>query len=117
MKYAPKNISELSAFVAAVRPGFASMYYIFESREHFQYNIEAFDKLVQTEEMPHSFVLYQEQAMAAMNFAGIPMDRTYEIVKYCEERYEDVLSAKEQFINGFYEVTGSMETSKKYGRF
>ncbi len=114
MKYAPKNISELSAFVAAVRPGFASMYDIFESREHFQYGIEAFDKLVQTEEMPHSFVLYQEQAMAAMNFAGIPMDRTYEIVKsIAKKRYEDVLSAKEQFINGFYEVTGSMEISKK----
>ncbi len=114
MKYAPKNISELSAFVAAVRPGFASMYDIFESRESFSYGIKEFDDLIQTEEMPNSFVLYQEQSMAAMGFAGIPMDRTYEIVKsIAKKRYDDVISAKEQFIDGFFSVTKSKEISNK----
>ena len=32
-KYKPKNISELSAFIAAIRPGFKSMYSKFEKRE------------------------------------------------------------------------------------
>ena len=31
-KYRPKNISELGAFVAAIRPGFKSMYKTFEER-------------------------------------------------------------------------------------
>jgi DNA polymerase III alpha subunit len=114
MKYAPKNISELSAFVAAVRPGFSSMYDIFESREAFSYGIDAFDRLIQTEEMPNSFVLYQEQSMSAMNYAGIPMDRTYEIIKsIAKKRYDDVLSAREQFTDGFFNVTNNMDVSKR----
>ena len=64
MKYAPKNISELGAFVAAIRPGFKSMYKTFEARQPFSYGVKAFDDLIQTEEMPSSFLLYQEQEMA-----------------------------------------------------
>lgn len=41
--YKPTNISELCAFVAAIRPGFKSMYKIFESREPFEYGVKAFD--------------------------------------------------------------------------
>ena len=40
-KYAPKNISEISAFVAAIRPGFKSNYKQFEAREHFEYGIKS----------------------------------------------------------------------------
>jgi DNA polymerase III alpha subunit len=101
-KYAPTNISELSAFVAAVRPGFASMYKIFENRESFSYGIESFDKLIQTPEMPMSFVLYQEQSMATLNYAGIPMTECYEIIKnIAKKRVEKVLKYKEIFIKGF----------------
>ena len=101
-KYAPKNISELSAFVAAVRPGFASMYKTFESREQFEYGIQSFDKLIQTPELPMSFVLYQEQSMATLNYAGIPMTECYEIIKnIAKKRVEKVLKYKETFINGF----------------
>jgi DNA polymerase III alpha subunit len=102
VKYAPKNISELSAFVAAIRPGFASMYKIFENREPFEYGIESFDKLIQTPEMPMSFVLYQEQAMATLNYSGIPMTECYEIIKnIAKKRKEKVLKYEETFINGF----------------
>ena len=101
-KYAPKNISELSAFVAAVRPGFASMYSIFENREPFSYDIASFDKLIQTPEMPMSFVLYQEQSMATLNYAGIPMTECYEIIKnIAKKRVEKVLKYKATFIKGF----------------
>jgi DNA polymerase III alpha subunit len=101
-KYAPTNISELSAFVASVRPGFSSMYKIFENREPFSYGIESFDKLIQTPEMPMSFVLYQEQSMATLNYAGIPMTECYEIIKnIAKKRVEKVLKYKETFIKGF----------------
>ena len=36
MRYKPKNISELAAFIAGIRPGFKSMYSKFESREPFE---------------------------------------------------------------------------------
>jgi DNA polymerase III alpha subunit len=100
--YAPTNISELCAFVAAIRPGFKSMYKTFERREHFEYGIKALDDLIQTKEMPHSFILYQEMSMAVLNFAGIPMSECYEIIKnIAKKRVEKVLKYKTQFIAGF----------------
>ena len=100
--YAPTNISELTAFVAAVRPGFKSMYDIFESREHFDYNIPTFDNLLQTEEMPNSFVLYQEQAMLTLNYAGIPMSECYAVIKaISKKRVDEITKNKPIFIDGF----------------
>ena len=55
MRFQAKNISELSAWIAAIRPAFKSMYSKFESRESFSYGIPAFDKLLQTEELPQSW--------------------------------------------------------------
>lgn len=101
-KYKPKNISELGAFVAAIRPGFKSMYKKFESREPFAYNVKAFDELIQTDEMPNSFLLYQEQEMAALNYAGIDMSDCYTAIKnIAKKRVDKVLSYKEKFISGF----------------
>lgn len=104
-QYKPKNISELGAFVAAIRPGFKSMYKIFESREPFAYNIKAFDELMQTDEMPNSFLLYQEQEMAALNYAGIDMSDCYTAIKnIAKKRVDKVLAYKEAFVNGFSNV-------------
>ena len=99
--YAPQNISELCAFVAAIRPGFKSMYKTFESRQDFSYNVSAFDNILRTEEMPQSFCLYQEQQMAALNFAGFPMSECYAAIKnIAKKRAEKVLAYKERFIAG-----------------
>lgn len=102
MRYKPKNISELCAFVAAVRPGFQSMYKVFESREQFKYDIPSFDKLIQTKEMPNSFVLYQETSMLAISYAGISMDETYGIIKNISKKKEkEIKKYKTRFISGF----------------
>lgn len=102
MRYAPHNISEISAFIAAIRPGFKSEYNTFENREEFKYGIKAFDKLIQTPEMPHSFVLYQEQSMASLNYAGIPMDECYDIIKaISKKKIDKIMSYKDAFLNGF----------------
>lgn len=101
-KYKPKNISELGAFVAAIRPGFKSMYKTFETRKPFAYNVKAFDELIQTDEMPNSFLLYQEQEMAALNYAGIDMSDCYTAIKnIAKKRVDKVLAYKEKFIEGF----------------
>ena len=101
-KYKPHNISELGAFVAAIRPGFKSMYKTFESRQPFKYGVKSFDDLIQTEEMPNSFLLYQEQEMAALNYAGIDMSDCYTAIKnIAKKRVDKVLSYKETFIEGF----------------
>lgn len=104
MKYKPRNISELTAFIAAIRPSFKSMYHIFESRKPFSYGISSFDDLIQTEEMKNSFVLYQEQTMATLAYAGFPNDETYGIIKAISKKKPDVVKPlKERFLKGFSE--------------
>ena len=100
-KYKPQNISDLSAFVAAIRPGFKSNYFLFESREPFTYGIKSLDDLIQTPEFPYSFMLYQETAMQVMAYAGIPISKTYEIIKnIAKKRVEKVKKYKDQFVAG-----------------
>lgn len=102
MRYKPHNISELSAFVAAIRPGFKSMYKRFEDREDFSYGISALDNLVRTEELPVSFLFYQEQVMSVLHYAGFPMDECYGIIKAIAKKHpEKVLPLKSKFLDGF----------------
>ena len=101
MKYKPTNISELCSFVAAIRPGFKSMYKKYENREDFAYNIKTIDDLIRTPQFPQSYMLYQEQAMAVLNYAGIPMDLTYAVVKNIAKKREDeVKKYKDTFLDG-----------------
>lgn len=101
-RYKPKNISEMSAFVAAVRPGFKSMYDTFESRVDFLYGIPALDNILRTKELPQSYMFYQEQVMNVLNYAGFPMDECYSIIKAIAKKHpEKVKPLKERFIDNF----------------
>lgn len=102
MKYKPKNISELTQWVAGIRPSFQTMYKIFESREHFDYGIKAFDEIIQDEYCSSSFILYQETLMKVLGFAGFPMTETYTIIKAISKKKEKIIKgAKEKFIPNF----------------
>lgn len=102
MKYKPHNISELTALIAAIRPAFRSMYSKFESREPFDYGIPIFDKIIQTKQFPYSFILYQEQIMNTLNYAGFPIDKCYGILKDIAKKHpEKVKPLKAKFIEGF----------------
>lgn len=102
MNYKPHNISELSAFVAAIRPGFKSLYKKFEAREDFKWNIPSIDNLLATEEMPTPWILYQEQCMAILNYAGFPMSECYSAIKAIAKKHpEKVKPLKSKFIEGF----------------
>ena len=102
MKYKPSNVSELTAFIAAIRPGFASMYSKFESREDFSWGIPTLDNLLRTKELPVSFLFFQEQVMSVLNYAGFPMDECYGIIKAIAKKHpEKVKPLKSRFIDGF----------------
>ena len=102
MRYKPKNISELSAFVAGIRPAFQSMINLLLDRKHFEYNISALDKLLQTKELPHSFILYQEQMMTVLQYAGFSAPESYSSIKAIAKKHpEKVLPLKARFLEGF----------------
>ena len=108
MRYAPKNLTELSAFVAAIRPGFKSNLELFLSRQHFDYGIPEFDKLIQTKEMKNSFLLYQENIMSALQYAGFPPTESYAVLKHIAKKHPDkIAEIKPLFIEGFSAKVGS----------
>lgn len=102
MQYRPKNITELSAFVAAVRPSFQSMLQTFLSRTPFNYGIPAFDSLIQTREMQSSFLLFQEQVMKTLQYGGMTGPESYSAIKAISKKHpEKVLPLKARFLEGF----------------
>ena len=115
MRYKPKNISELTQFIAGIRPGFQSMYHLFESRQHFEYGIKALDDLIQDEYRTSSFIIYQEDLMKVLEFAGFPMAETYTIIKAISKKKDYIIKeAKPKFIFGFAKaIMDTGETNDK----
>jgi DNA polymerase III alpha subunit len=116
-KFSPTNVSELAAFIAAIRPGFKSQYKKFESRENFSFGVKVFDDLIQTEEYKQSFILYQEHLMRVLSFSGIPIGECYTVIKnIAKKRADKVYAVKEKFFNGFTQAIikegSSAETAK-----
>ena len=105
MKYQPHNISELTQFIAAIRPSFKTMYKTFENRQPFEYGIKAFDTLLQDEYCHSSFILYQESLMKVLGFAGFPMSETYTIIKAISKKKDYIIKdAKKKFIPNFMQA-------------
>lgn len=77
-RYKPKSDAEMSAFVAAIRPGFASLVNTFLNREPYTTGVEEIDKLL---EPSYHFMLYQESIMAFLVWCGMKEDHTYDIIK------------------------------------
>ena len=118
MRFKPRNIYELCQFVAAIRPSFQSMYNIFEARKHFDYGIKTFDNILQDKYCTSSFIIYQEDLMKVLGFAGFPMGETYTIIKAISKKKKYVIdSAKPKFIKNFAQAilntgeTDSQETA------
>lgn len=98
-RYMPQTLSELSAFVAAIRPAFKSNYDEFEKRHFFSYGVKTLDALIQTEDFPYSYLLYQENIMAVLAYAGIPIHETYQVIKsIAKKRHKEVYRYKDIFI-------------------
>lgn len=104
MRYKPRSIEDLSAFVAAIRPSFASLMDTFLDRKPFSYGVEAFDELMKPS---GGFLLYQESIMQTLVFAGFPEDETYTILKQISKKKGDMSKIQDQFYKGFAERSGA----------
>ena len=91
MRYKPRNIAELAAFVAAVRPGFKSLYKRFEERDGMSYGVEHIDNLLKSS---NGMILYQENVMAILNYAGYDMSDCYTILKAIAKKKPEVLQKR-----------------------
>lgn len=77
-KYKPKNLAELSSFIAAIRPGFASLLNTFLNREPYTTGEPEIDALL--EDTSH-FMIYQESIMKVLAFLKLEMGETYGVIK------------------------------------
>lgn len=78
MKYKPNTMAELSQFIAAIRPGFASLLNTFLNRQPYSTGEQRIDELL--EDTSH-FMLLQESIMKVLGFLHLPMSETYGVIK------------------------------------
>lgn len=77
-KYKPKNVAELSAYVASIRPGFKSLLNQFIERRPYSTGVEKLDALLDDS---YHYMMYQESIMTYLNWLGIDESETYDIIK------------------------------------
>lgn len=78
MKYKPKNIKELAAFIAGIRPGFKSLINGFLDRIEYSNGEKAIDELLKD---CFQYMLYQEAVMKIFSWLGVPMKDSYDTIK------------------------------------
>ena len=74
----PKSLSELSAWVAAIRPGFASLLNNFLDRKPYSTGVEELDDILKDS---FHYLMYQESIMKYLVWLGIEEKETYDIIK------------------------------------
>ena len=77
-KYKPRNLSELSAYVAAIRPGFASLLSNFVDRLPYTTGVKELDDILSDS---FNYLMYQESIMKYLVWLGIEEKGTYDIIK------------------------------------
>ena len=108
-KYQPKNLAELSAYVAAIRPGFASLLNNFVERQPYTTGVKDLDDIL---EDSFHYMIYQESIMKYLVWLGIEEKGTYDIIKKIAKKKfkEDELKAlKTQLLDGWVKNVGKEE--------
>ena len=106
-RFKPKNVVELAAFIAAIRPGAKSLVDDLVERNLHTYKIDSMDKLLRLDgstgtTASSSFLLYDEQILTLAGKASIPPEEAYVLIKSIKKKKHDKVAAfKEQFITGF----------------
>ncbi|MCC0678257.1 MULTISPECIES: PHP domain-containing protein [unclassified Clostridioides] len=77
-KYKISSVAETSAFVASIRPGFASLLNNFINRNPYTTNVKELDKLL---EDSYHYLMYQESIMKYLIWLGIEESESYDIIK------------------------------------
>ena len=107
MQFKPKNAVELTAFIAAIRPGAKSLVNSFVGREPHTYGIPAMDKLLRLDGATgvtgeSSYLFYDEQVLTLAKAAGIDPADAYNLIKAIKKKkLEKVAKYKDRFIPGF----------------
>lgn len=109
MKYKPKSFEEMSAYVAAIRPGFASQLNTFINREEYSTGVTELDDILKDS---FHFIMYQENIMSYLVWLGIPEKNTYDIIKKISKKKfkeSELTELKDRLKAGWLKRVGSIE--------
>src|SRR5699024_2683566 len=114
MQYKPTSVAELSMWVASIRPGFASLKQEFFNRKEHKYSIDSLDAVLSE---TNGYMIFQENIMAVLMYAGISEDRTYSIIKGISKKVPSIVdNAKEEFYTGFLKRTTEEGYDKEFAK-
>ena len=105
-KYKPRNLSELSAYVAAIRPGFASLLSNFVDRIPYTTGVKDLDAILKDS---FHYLMYQESIMKYLVWLGIEEKGTYDIIKKIAKKKfkeEELKELKSQLLSGWIKNVG-----------
>lgn len=108
-RYKPRNLAELSAYVAGIRPGFASLLDNFVERKPYSTGVSALDDLL---EDSFHYLMYQESIMKFLVWLGIEEKETYDIIKKIAKKKfktSELNALKERLVKQWEERVGTDE--------
>jgi DNA polymerase III alpha subunit len=106
-KYQPKNLAELSAYVAAIRPGFASLLNNFVERQPYTTGVKDLDDILDDS---FHYLIYQESIMKYLVWLGIEEKGTYDIIKKIAKKKfkeDELKELKDQLLVGWVKNVGT----------
>lgn len=112
-RYKPTSLAEMSAWVAAIRPGFASLLNNFLDRLPYSTGVDELDKIL---EDSFHYLMYQESIMKYLVWLGLEEKNTYDIIKKISKKKftEDELNELEsQLFKGWKDKIGTEEGFKE----
>lgn len=106
-KYKPTNLAELSAYVAAIRPGFASLLNNFVERKPYSTGVKELDDIL---EDSFHYLMYQESIMKYLVWLGMEEKGTYDVIKKIAKKKfkeEELNALKKELLNGWIKNVGT----------
>ena len=108
-RYKPTSLAEMSAWVAAIRPGFASLLNNFLDRLPYTTGVKELDDIL---EDSFHYLIYQESIMKYLVWLGIEEKGTYDIIKkIAKKKFKDdeQEKLKEQLLQGWVKNVGTKD--------
>lgn len=113
MRYKPQNMQELTALVAALRPGFKTQLENFLERKPYTTGVKELDDLL---EDSFHYIMYQENIMTYLGWLGIEQTETYAIIKKISKKKfkeKELSELKSKLLKSWVEHTGREDGFEK----
>lgn len=113
MVYKPKNLGELSSFIAGIRPGFKSLIWNFLERKPYTTGEAQIDNIL---DASYHYMIYQESIMKVLAYLGMTMGETYGVIKGISKKKlkgEKLQYLKDEVMAGWKDKIGPLDNFDK----